>query len=59
MEKKNFTIKEEIQKTLDCINKIERVEINPWLHTRLKEKLKDKSKENYRIGNLTTAFLFG
>ena len=47
MEKKKFTIEEEIQLTLDCIDKVERVAINPWLPTRLKEKLKDKSKENY------------
>ena len=59
MEKKNFTIEEEIQKTLACIDKIERVAINPWLPTRLKEKLKDKSKDNYRPSVFSPTFLFG
>ncbi len=58
MEKKKFTIEEEIQLTLSCIDKIERVAINPWLPTRLKEKLKDKSKENYRSSILSPVFLF-
>ena len=59
MEKKKFTIEEEIQKTLDCIDKIERVAINPWLPTRLKEKLKEKPKENYRRPIFSPVFLFG
>lgn len=59
MEKKKFTIEEQIQLTLGCIDKIERVAINPWLPTRLKEKLKKKATENYRIGILAGAFLFG
>lgn len=59
MEKKKFTIEQEIKLTLDCIDKIERVPINPWLPTRLKEKLKDKSKENYRGSIFVPAFLLG
>ena len=59
MEKKKFTMEEEFQLTLDCMDKIERVPINPWLPTRLKEKLKKKDTENYRIGVLSGAFLFG
>ncbi len=58
MENKKFTIEEEIQKTLDCIDKIERVSVNPWLPTRLKEKLKKHKGTSYKIGNSSIAFLF-
>jgi len=58
MEKKKFTIEEEIQLTLDCVDKIERVAINPWLPTRLKEKLKKKPRENNRNPIFSRAFLF-
>ena len=58
MKKKKFTIEEEIQKTLDCVDKIERVAINPWLPTRLKEKLKEKPKENNQRSIFAPAFLF-
>ena len=54
MEKKKSTINEEIQLTLGCIHKIERVSINPWLPTRLREKLKNKASiqnRAQRIGN--------
>jgi len=56
MDNKNFTIEEEIQKTLDCIDKIERVSINPWLPTRLKEKLKDKKEKSYKSGGFPISF---
>lgn len=49
MENKKFTIEEEIQKTLACIDKIERVSINPWLPTRLKEKLKKQKGTSFKI----------
>jgi len=35
MKNKKFTIEEEIQRTLACIDKIDRVSVNPWLPTRL------------------------
>lgn len=50
MEGKKFTIEEEIKKTLDAIEKIERVSINPWLPTRLKEKLKVNKNKTYKKG---------
>jgi len=59
MEKKKFIIEEEIQMTLDCIDKIDRVAINPWLPTRLKEKLKKKARENYKNPIFSHALLFG
>jgi len=58
MEKKKFTIEEEIQKTLACIDKIERVKVNPWLPTRLKEKLKGRRNPNYKYPSLSGTFLF-
>lgn len=56
MNSKKITIEEEIQKTLDCIDKIERVSINPWLPTRLKEKLKDKKNTSYKNGYFSGAY---
>lgn len=48
MENKKFTIEEEIQKTLGCIDKIERVSVNPWLPTRLKEKLRKQKGQAFK-----------
>ncbi len=56
MENKKFTIEEEIQKTLACIDKIERVSIKLWLPTQLKEKLKKEKGQSYRKGYSSIAF---
>lgn len=45
MDKKKLNIEEEIQKTLDSVDAIQRVEGNPFLYTRLQERL-DSSREN-------------
>jgi len=58
MNNKKFTIEEEIQKTLDCMDKIERVSINPWLPTRLKEKLKNKKGESFKNGYFFIKLLY-
>jgi len=59
MKNKKFTIEEEIQRTLACIDKIDRVSVNPWLPTRLKEKLKAKPKQQNRKGVLGSSFMNG
>ena len=53
MDKKKFNIEEEIQKTMDSVDAIKRVEGNPFLYTRLQERLRS-SREN----NVTTKGLF-
>jgi len=49
MEKKNQNIEEEIQKTLDSVDAVQRVEGNPFLYTRLQERLKSNRKNS--VGN--------
>ena len=46
MEKKKFNIEEEIQKTLDSVDGIKRVEGNPFLYTRLQERLNSNRESN-------------
>ena len=48
MNKNKFNIEEEIRKTMDSIDAIKRVEGNPFLHTRLQERL------HSRKNNVTT-----
>lgn len=51
MKKKKFNIEEEIQKTLDSVDGIQRVEGNPFLYTRLQERLKSNRESNVRNSN--------
>lgn len=44
MENKNHHIDKEVQKTMDSIDQIERVEGNPFLYTRLQERLKQQGE---------------
>ena len=44
MEKNKFNIEQEVQKTMESIDKIQRVEGNPFLYTRLQERLKQQKE---------------
>jgi len=46
MKEKNYNIEEEIQKTLDSVDAIQRVDGNPFLYTRLQERLNSNRESN-------------
>lgn len=54
MKNKKYNIEEEVQKTMDSIDAIQRVKGNPFLFTRLQERLQPEQKEDI----LTTRKLF-
>jgi len=48
MKEKKYNIEEEIQKTLDSADAIERVEGNPFLYTRLQERMKSNREHSVK-----------
>ena len=48
MKKNKFNIEEEVQKTMDSFDAIERVEGNPFLYTRLQERLHTSRESNVK-----------
>lgn len=44
MKKNKHIIEQEVQKTLDSVDKIQRVEGNPFLYTRLQERLRQEQE---------------
>jgi len=44
--KNQYKIEEEIQKTMQSLNQLDRVEGNPYLYTRIKARLKDAPNAN-------------
>ena len=46
MKKKKYNIEEEIQKTLDSVDGIQRVKGNPFLYTRLQERMNSNRRSN-------------
>lgn len=45
MENKKYNIEDKVQKAMDSIDNIQRVEGNPYLSTRLKERLRQQDKK--------------
>lgn len=45
MKKKKYNIEEEVQKSLDSIDHIQRVEENPYLFTRIQERLRQQEEK--------------
>lgn len=71
MGKEKYNIDEEIDKTLDMVNHIQQVEGNPFLLTRIEEKIRQEERSNSRalswqwaltmalvIMNATAVFLY-
>jgi len=45
MEKKKYNIEEEVQNSLDSMDNIQRVEGNPYLFTRIQERLRQQNEK--------------
>ena len=55
--KSKFTIEEEVQKTMNALDNLSRVEGNPYLFTRVKAQLEREQKNSFQVNRLAPQIL--